>query len=194
MMPHRPLLMALVLASLTLSGCSIVSPMPLWELAKATGGWATMAMQSDSGTAVNTVYHAHAPFQSLCIEFNPASPTEDLLPALQIALRMHQIESRIYEAQGPGTDACPVWLRYSAQIDWDRRPTSDQYQAYLSAASLTLQSDQGRVLSSSQYAVDTVFGTSKWATTEDKLSPVVAALVTGMAPGKPRTPPKKDQS
>jgi hypothetical protein len=87
-----------------------------------------------------------------------------------------------------------VWLRYSAQIDWDRRPLSDQYQAYLSAASLTLQSDQGRVLSSSQYALDPVLGISKWASTQDKLSPVVAALVTGIVPETRRTAARKDAS
>lgn len=194
MLATRPWATALVLASLSLPGCSIVSPLPLWEFAKTTGGLATIALQSEPGEAVNTVYHAHSAFQALCIEFNPASPTADLLPALQMALRQHQIESRIYEAQTAGSGACPVWLRYSAQIDWDRRPLSDQYQAYLSAASLTLQSAQGRVLSSSHYAVDPVFGISKWATTQDKLSPVVAALVTGVEPEKRRTSPKKDAS
>lgn len=192
-MAYRPVLMALLLGSLPLAGCSIVSPIPLWEFAKATGGLATMALQSEPGEAVHTVYHAHAPFKAVCIEFNPDSPTADVLPALQTALRKHQIESRIYE--GPGSAAaCPVWLRYSTQMDWDRRPLSDQYQPYLSAASLTLQSEQGRVLSSSQYALDPVLGISKWASTQDKLSPVVAALVTGIVPETRRVAAKKDAS
>lgn len=194
MMSTRRRLMVLGLASLSLSGCSIWSPFPVWDLARATGGFAAGLAQSSQGEATNTVYHTHAPFRSLCIEFNPAGPSADLLPALQIALSTHQIESRIYEAQGAGNAACPVWLRYSAQIDWDRRPMSDQYQPYLSTVSLILQSDQGRVLSSSQYAVGTVFGVSKWATTQVKVGPVVAALVTGVAPGTPPAPPKKDQS
>ncbi|APW44853.1 hypothetical protein RS694_12510 [Rhodoferax saidenbachensis] len=184
---------ALSLAVLTLSACSIVSPVPLWELAKATGGMATMSMQSEPGEAVNTVYYPHAPFTTLCIEFNPNTASADVIPALQTALRAHQIESRVYDEQSP-VAACAVWLRYSAQMTWDKRPMTDSYQAYVSAASLTLQSAKGQVLSSSHYVVDPDFGRSKWATTHDKLAPVVAALVTGIVPERRGAPLSKEKS
>lgn len=169
-----------VAGSMLLSGCSILSPIPLWEMTKAAGSGAALGMQSSAGQAVDTVYHLHAPFKSVCIEFNPGTQTADVLPALQRALRVQAIESRVYEALGP-VGACPVWLRYSTQMEWDKAPMTDRFQSYVSDASLTLQSAQGQVLSSSRYRVDPVFGSSKWASTFDKLAPVVAALVTGFA-------------
>ncbi len=184
---------ALACAALGLCACSIVSPLPLWELAKATGGMATMSLQSEPGEAVNTVYHPHAPLRTLCIEFNPHTASADVIPALQTALRTHRIESRVYDEQTP-VPACSVWLRYSAQMAWDKRPLSDSYQAYMSAASLTLHSARGQVLSSSHYLVDPDLGRSKWASTHDKLAPVVAALLTGVVPERPRPSPPKETS
>lgn len=173
----------LAVASLALSGCSIISPIPIWELAKASGGLAVKSIQAEPGEASNTVHHPHARFSELCIEFNPQTQTADVLPALQVALRSHQIESRVYEGGVSGAQ-CQVWLRYSTLMEWDKPSLSDRYQSYVSSAALTLQSAQGRVLSSSHYAVDSTFGVSKWATTQDKLTPVVAALVTGVVPAR----------
>lgn len=181
-MSARHMLAVAVVGGLTQSGCSIMSPIPLWELAKAAGGGAVVGMQGAAGEASNTVYHPHAPFSSVCIAYNPGAQTADVLPALQRALRTHAIESRVYEEGSPAS--CPVWLRYSTQMEWDKAPLTERFQSYVSEASLTLQSAQGRVLSSSHYAVDPVFGTSKWATTFDKLAPVVSALVTGVATEK----------
>jgi len=172
-----------VLGSLTLSGCSILSPIPLWEMTKAAGSGMSLGMQSASGEAVDTVYHLHAPFKSVCIEYNPGTQTADVVPALQRALKAQSIDSRVYEA--PGTLApCPVWLRYTSLMEWDKAPMSDRFQSYVSEASLTLQNAQGQILSNSRYVVDPVFATSKWASTFDKLAPVVAALVTGFATEK----------
>jgi len=126
--------LVLVMAGLSLSGCSIISPAPLWELAKATGSLASMAVATAPGESSNTVYHAHEPLKELCIEFNPQAQVADIVPALQIALRQHQIESR------------------------------------------------------SHYELDPVLGTSKWASTQDKLTPVVSALITGIE-NKPASTP-----
>lgn len=176
--------LALVAAgSLMLSGCSIFSPLPLWELTKAAGSGAAIGIQSSAGEALDTVYHLHAPFKSVCIEFNPDVQTADVVPALQRALRGLSIESRVYEAAG-GMGACPVWLRYSTLMEWDKAPLTDRYQSYVSEAALMLQSAQGKVLSSSRYQVDPGFGSSKWASTYDKLAPVVSALVTGFGSKK----------
>ena len=180
----RPLRQRMVLVAVLgalQSGCSIISPMPVWELAKATGSLATMAIQSEPGQASDTVYHAHQPFPELCIEFNPQTQVADMVPALQTALRSHHIESRVYEGAVAG-QACQVWLRYSAQIDWDRPPMTERFQSFVSTATLSLQTAQGRVLSSSHYVLEPGYGTSKWASTHDKLEPVVAALVTGVVP------------
>ena len=177
-MPRLPHTLVLAMLGLSQSGCSIISPMPIWELAKATGGAASMAVKAGPGQASGTVFHPHEPFKELCIEFNPQTQVTDLVPALQAALRTHHIESRVYE-HVVSMASCSIWLTYSAYIDWDMPPLSDQYKPYVSTAALTLQTAKGRVLSSSHYELDPAFGSSKWATTRDKLAPVVAALITG---------------
>lgn len=176
-----------------MSACSILSPLPLWELTKATGELATRVVQSEPGEASDTVYHTHAPFKELCIEFNPQSQTADVVPALQLALRAHRIESRVYD-NAVNLVQCPVWLRYSTQMEWDKSPLTDRYEAYVTQAALTLQNDRGQVLSSSHYQLGNGYRTSKWATTHDKLAPVVTALVTGVTPEKPPSTPIKEHS
>lgn len=169
-----------VLLGLNQMACSIVTPMPLLELFKATGAAAGAAIQGQPGNASNTVYHEHAPFRELCIEYNPQAQIADVVPALQMALRTHSIESRVYDGLATG-DRCRVWLKYSAFIEWDIPPLGEQYKPFVSSAALTLQTAGGQVLSSSHYALETTFGKSKWASTQDKLSPVVTALLTGFS-------------
>jgi len=177
--------LVMTVASLFLSGCA-VSVIPLWQLAEITGTKLAKSFQ-EAGEARDTVYYAHAPFPSLCIEYNPQTQIADVLPALQMALRAHQIDSRVYESVN--TPNCPVWLRYNTQMEWDISPESDRYQAYLSQAALTLQTDKGQVLSSSHYVMSNGFFANKWATTQEKLSRVVSALVTKPMPMPP--PPMK---
>ncbi len=96
------------------SGCSIFSPLPLWELAKGAGEAASLAIPYAGSSASITVYHAHATVQAVCIEYNPDTAAQDVVPAIQMELRRHQIESRVYEA-GPltaGTLAYP-WRRFA---------------------------------------------------------------------------------
>ena len=183
-MRRTPLLTTAALATCALqSGCSIFSPLPLWELAKGAGEAASLAIPYGGSSASNTVYHEHPTVQTVCIEYNPDTATADVVPAIQMELRRHQIESRVYEA-GPltaGTLAgqCPVWLRYTAYVDWDMPPLSSTWRTYMSSAALTLRSASGEILASSQYQLSTGMASGKWATTQSKLAPVVTALVTG---------------
>ena len=178
-MKHRFLFAACLPVSCMLqTGCSIVTPLPLWELTKTTGMVAAAAIPYGGSEASNTVYHLHAPFRNLCIEFNPDSAVTDVVPALQIELRKHRIESRVYEP-GTTTDECGIWLRYVASIVWDVPPLSGTYKPYVNTAALTLQATNGAVLSSSQYELGSAFGMGKWASTQSKLAPVVTALLTG---------------
>lgn len=171
-------ILASVLISVSQTGCSIFSPVPLWELSKATGMAVSMAIPYGTTKASNTVYHLHPEFRTVCIEFNADVGTPDIAPALQRELRTHQIESRLY-AQGTLIDDCPVWLRYTAVMAWDVPPSGTGYQPYMSAAALTLQSSRGVVLSSSNYQEEASFGRGRWASTQKKLAPVVTALLTG---------------
>lgn len=162
-----------------LSGCSVVSlsPVPLWEMAKAMGSLAADAAHREPGQATQVVRHAGPPLSELCIEFNPQTPTSDLVPTLQQLLLRHQVRSRVYDARTP-PDRCEVWLTYSAQIDWDTRALSDRYEPFISRAELTLRTGHGRVLATGQYRYDArQWRASQWASTHDKLDAVVTALV-----------------
>lgn len=166
-------------ASLLLSGCSVLSlsSAPLWEMAKAVGSLAADSTRSQPGQASHVVRHDMPPLSELCIEFNPLTPTNDLVPALQQLLQRHQVRSRVYDTRTP-PDRCEVWLTYSAQIDWDARALSDRYEPFISWAELTLRTGSGRVLATGQYRYDPrQWRASQWASTHDKLDAVVTALV-----------------
>ena len=49
--------LAVLVVSAALSGCSIISPVPVIELAKATGAVAVSAISTGPSSAKNTVYH-----------------------------------------------------------------------------------------------------------------------------------------
>lgn len=177
LLPAPAALAALALAGLQ-AGCAILSPAPTWELIKAGGSVASQAIASGGAKASNTVYHLHAPVSTVCIEFNPDTPVADILPALQVELKAHAVDSRIY-ADSSAHSGCAHWLRYTAYIDWDQRPFDSQLSAYLRFATLTLSRADGSVLSQSQYDAGDGVMSGKWATTRNKLAPVVKALITG---------------
>lgn len=165
-------------AALLLGGCSIISPMPAWELVKGAGAVASLALERADSQASNTVSHLQAPLPALCIAFNPQAEVADIVPALQLSLRSHRVDSRVYDAlqQVPG---CKVWLHYAAWIDWDTPPLTPSPRPFISAAALTLRTSEGQVLSSSHYVMADGMRTDKWASTREKIAPVVTALVTG---------------
>lgn len=173
-----PRLLVTAALCLTQAGCAVFSPVPALELAKATATAASTAISYGPSRARHTVRHEHAPVQSICIEYNRQAPVQDVLPALQAELRALHIDSRVYDT-GSTAEGCAVWLRYAASMDWGIPPFASEHRAYLTAAALSLQTADGRILSSSQYELDTVFGLGKWSTTRSKISPVVVALITG---------------
>ena len=171
-------LAAAAVAAAALSGCSIVSPVPVLELVKATGAVAVSAISTGPSHSKNTVYHEHKALDAVCVEYNPLTPDPDIAPALQAELRNHAIDSRIYE-QGGVPPSCRFRVTYTADIEWGTPPFGDGYKSYLRDATLTLRDENGTVLSSSAYALDGPFQMGKWATSRSKLAPVVTALVTG---------------
>lgn len=175
--------------ALCLGGCTVLAPpLALWD-AVVIGGAVTVASVDNvtaPGTASNTVMHQRQPLTSVCIEYNPKVQVSDIVPVLQVALREHRVESRVYESPD-GLVQCPVWLRYTADVDWDTLPFSGDYKAYISTASLTLRSASGTLLSSSHYHIDQATKRSKWASTRNKLTPVVSALLgTTVTPAAPQ--------
>ncbi len=176
MSSSRILVLAAVAAAL--SGCSVVSPVPIVELVKATGAVAVSAISTGPSHSKNTIYHEHRALDVVCVEYNPLTPDPDIAPALQAELRNHEIDSRIYEEGGAPT-SCRYRITYTADIDWGTPPFGSGYKSYLRDATLTLRDENGTVLSSSAYALDGAFQMGKWATSRSKLAPVVTALVTG---------------
>jgi len=167
-----------VVACLLQTACSIFSPVPLWELVKASGTAASTLVTVGPSKAKDTVYHIHPTFDKVCIEFNPQSQAVEVLPALQSELRLHQIESRIYEA-GTAPSTCEIWLNYVAYVEWDIPPFTNDYKTYLTSTTMTLRTSGGKVLSKSSYALDPTYGMGKWSSTRSKVAPVVTALLTG---------------
>ena len=169
---------ALACGAAALPGCSILSPTPVIELAKAGGAAIASAISTGPSSAKNTVYHEHKSLDAVCVEYNPLTPDPDIAPALQAELKNHEIESRIYEAGGT-PDSCHFRLTYTADIEWGTPPLASGYKSYIRDATLTLRDENGLVLSSSAYSLDGVFQMGKWAPSRSKLAPVVTALVTG---------------
>ena len=177
-MPRAAMATGVAVAAAVSSACSVLSPAPTFELIKASGTAASYWLASGPVTASDTVHHQHATPRSICIEFNRDAQTAEVVPALQAELRKHQVESRVYETGTP-SDVCPVWLRYTAAIDWDTPFWEVSYRAYLSQAALTLRDADGTVLASSAYQPRGFYELGKWSSTRDKLAPVVTALLTG---------------
>ncbi|MDB5818813.1 MAG: hypothetical protein JWQ11_2453, partial [Rhizobacter sp.] len=98
--------------------------------------------------------------------------------AMQAELKNHQIESRVYET-GTSPTICPIWLRYYAYMEWGRPPMSDTETSYLTMATLSLVTDDGRILSTSNYENTSFMGMGKWSPVRSKIAPVITALVTG---------------
>jgi hypothetical protein len=159
------------------SACSIISPMPAFELAKAMGTAASTAISLAPTEATDTVYHLHRKASFWCIEINRESQVLDIVPAIQNELQGQGVESRLYEVGNTPPD-CPAVLQYNGYLRWDLPLWGKDYQAYLHAATLTLRSNSGEVLASTRYELDSL-GTGKWASTRKKMAPLVKALITG---------------
>ncbi|MCC9597314.1 MULTISPECIES: cell division protein FtsI [unclassified Rubrivivax] len=170
--------LAAAAATLLLSGCSLVSPLPTLELAKAAGAAVQHAVLYGPSEARHTVFHEPLAVSALCIEYRPDAQIVDFVPSLQAELKARRIDSRVYE-EGTPRQTCDAWLRYTAAIAWDTTPFAAEYRPYLRQASLTLQTSSGRTLATSQYRLEGLLEAGKWSSTRDKLAPVVSALLTG---------------
>jgi hypothetical protein len=172
-----PLLITVGLSQ-ALSGCALFSFEPALELVKASGLMVSHVVSTAPGRPIDTVHHAGSRPNSVCITHNPMVASSEVVPALQTALAQAGVSSRVYAADTTPL-ACPVWLLYSGTVTWDAPPFRSEHRAYLASAQLTLRTMHGEVLASSAYSIDGLFESSKWASTQDKLSPVVQALLTG---------------
>ena len=176
---ERGVLGAALLAAMTgLSGCSILSPMPLWELVKGGGAVATKTLEGlTPGKATATVTHEPVRSRQMCIEFNPNCQVGEIVPAIQSVLAERGIQSRVYEAGAPAS-LCEVWLNYDAHLQWDVPAFEKTARPFMERATLGLRSSTGRVLAVSRFEVDAGLTQGKWSSTRKKLTPVVTALLS----------------
>ena len=169
----------LLLAAGGLAGCSVLSPLPVWELTKGAGQAASHFLGSPR--AVDTVAQGAVMPRSLCILHNPLVQSPQVLPALQGEFWRRGVGSRVFEAMRPEAP-CDTWLQYVATIELAVPPFEDEHRPVLTAATLTLLTPQGQTLAASSYQTSGVFISGRWHSTRAKLAPVVAALLAGESP------------
>ena len=170
--------MAGLAALVNLSGCGLFSVEPTYEMIKATATATSYVIAGMPPRAQDTISHQAKRPNEVCIAWNPQVPQADFVPALQTALVKQKVNSRVYD--GPATpQQCPVWLYYSARMDWGTPPWGTSPQLYVTQATLSLRKPDGTLLSSSHYVLNGAFQLGKWAAVSDLIQPVVVALLDG---------------
>lgn len=157
------------------AGCVVVPPDPTYQAVSLASTMLVGATSMVPGVPHNAVAHPHGRIDQVCIQFNPAVALPDFVPAVQRELRDHSVDSRLYE-RGMQPEDCQAILDYSAYLDWGQRALDEQYSAYLTFASMTLRTSDGRVLASANYEGGPL-GLDKWSSTQSKISGVVSALL-----------------
>jgi len=173
----RTIIIASLFAS-SLSGCVLMPSDTLVQAANLIGYAASNARSMAPTPPQNAVVHDGNVVREVCIEWNGAVAMSDFVPALQNELLRRGVQSRVYDA---GTQAvgCPVTMTYSGFVKWDTKVFSNAYSPYLTYVALTMRRD-GRVMGSAQYRLGR-FAQDKWATTNEKLGPLVDALLPSNA-------------
>lgn len=171
----RTIIIVSLVAS-SLSGCIMMPSEPLVQAASLVGYAASGVKSMSPTSSPNPVVYNKDPVREVCIEWNGSVALSDFVPALQNELQRHGVNSRVYDA-GTQSVGCPVTLSYTGYVKWDTKVFTDAYTPYLTYAALTLRRE-GRVMGSAQYRIGS-FGQDKWATINEKLAPLVDALLPG---------------
>lgn len=169
----RTIIIASLFAS-SLSACVVMPSDPLVQAANLIGYAASGVRSMTPNPPQNAVIYDQNPIHEVCIEWNGAVAMSDFVPALQNELIRRGVQSRVYDA-GTQSVGCQVTMTYTGFVKWDTKVFSDAYTPYLTYVSLTLRRD-GRVMGSAQYRLGS-FAQDKWATTNEKLGPLVDALL-----------------
>ena len=164
-----------LVSMLSIGGCVVVPPDPTYQAVSLVSTALVGASSVLPSDPRNSIAHPHAPIDRVCIQHNPAVELTDFVPAMQRELRDNRVESRLYEP-GMQPEDCNTLLYYSAFLDWGQRGLSEQYSAYLTFASMTLRTRDGRVLASANYEGGEL-GLDKWSSTRSKIAGAVKALV-----------------
>jgi hypothetical protein len=112
------------------------------------------------------------PMKLVRIEENPKVLVSDLLPVLGDGFQRHGIKTTTYRDKVP--DRCEYTLWYTATRGWDFTP-------FLRNAELRLRRDD-QVIASATYNHSGGLALNKWASTQEKLDPVIDELLSGFRP------------
>lgn len=110
---------------------------------------------------------------SVCIIENPRVAVRDFLQVLEDGFARHNIQTRIIKGAAP--KECEYTLSYTATRGWDFKP-------FMNRADLRLRKNNVLVASAT-YAHAGGLALNKWASTAEKMDPVIDELLgSGKAP------------
>lgn len=115
---------------------------------------------------VDTAAH---PLEQVCIVENPKVAVADFLQVLEDGFQRHGIQTSVHRGQIP--ESCEYTLTYTATRGWDFKP-------FLNMAELRLRKGKTNVASAS-YRHGGGLALNKWASTQEKLDPVIDQLLGG---------------
>ncbi len=118
---------------------------------------------------VRSVDTAQYPMKLVCIEENPKVAVSDLLSVLESGFQRYNINTSVYRDKAPAR--CEYTLWYTAFRGWDLAP-------FLRHVELRLRRGD-ETIASATYNHSRGLALNKWASTEDKLTPVIDELLGG---------------
>ena len=121
--------------------------------------------------SVRKVDAAAHPVALVCIEENPKVLVSDLLFVLEDGFQRHGIKTIVYKGKPP--DRCEYTLWYTASRGWDLKP-------FLNNAEFRLRQGDESVASAT-YKHAGGLALNKWASTQEKLTPVIDELLSGFS-------------
>ena len=125
---------------------------------------------------VRKVDSSKHPIRLVCIEENPKVLVSDVIFVLESGFQRHNIKTLVYRDKAP--EQCEYTLWYTAFRGWDITP-------FLRNVQLRLRNGE-ETIASATYNHSGGLALNKWASTEEKLNPVIDELLEGF-----RSEPRK---
>jgi hypothetical protein len=128
-----------------------------------------LSLSACTTVSVQKVDAVKYPMQLVCIEENSKVLVSDFISVLESGFQRHNITTTIYRDKVP--ERCEYTLWYTAFRGWDLAP-------FLEHAELRLRKGDNTIASAT-YHHSGGLGLNKWASTENKLNPVIDELLAG---------------
>lgn len=172
----RPGPASVLLVAAGLSGCSVFSPAPLWELTKATGAVVAGALSETEPSAPELAQAAtRPPPPELCIAHDGGLLAHALVPAAQVALHARGVSTRLVAA-GERPAGCQDWLSLQGRTEWAPGLWSNRPSLQVLDLHLQWLDAQGRVQAWARADSEPAALLGTRASPRQQLSPLIAAL------------------